>query len=156
MTHMTLKYYPVLMLAVSVLISGCGNSETVAVNNGGAMGGLVMENLSDKEIGILDIAFDGKSQFSFIVLGAGAKKTAMGRIASVRGIATVRHTEGLIGDASFSADLERVNYSGGLDRLILRLGKDGKWVLIGENGGNEVFRVVETSRVDVPATNTDK
>jgi len=142
-------------LSLTVLLlfmGGCGVQEG---NDGGtprrSVGGLVFDNQTNNEIGIIEVAFDGQKEFSFLVLGPGAKATLMGRIASVRGVPQVQYTHGLIGDPSIRADLERVDYTGGLDHLVLRLQPDETWVLIGQLDGSEVFRAEEVSRVDVPA-----
>lgn len=146
-------------LALAILLmmfGGCGAQDG---NDGGAprgsVGGLVFDNQTQNEIGIIEVAFDGQKEFSFLVLGPGAKATLMGRIASVRGVPQVQYTHGLIGDPSIRADLERVDYEGGLDHLVLRLQPDETWVLIGQLDGAEVFRAEEVSRVDVPATNDE-
>ena len=148
-------HFAVIILGISLMM-GCYNSEMNTNNTTTTLGGLSMENLSDKEIGILDVSFDGESQFSFIILGAGAKKAVMGQISSVHGVPTVEYTEGRIGDAFLSVDMEVIHYSGGLDRLTLQLGEDERWVLIGENDGSIVFRAFETARNEVPATNTNE
>jgi hypothetical protein len=144
-----------LLVLIATLVLGlCGckrsGSGPSAVQNA-VVQGLVLENKSKKEIVLLECNFDGKPSLSVFVVGAGARATVMGRISSVRGTAMLRYTEEDIGDPSISVQLERVEYSGPLDRLILRLTEAETWELVGEFNSTVVLHAGETGRADVPA-----
>lgn len=132
-------------------IWGCGQSSTSVITKPPTVGGLVLENQSTKEIIVLNVSFDGRSELPAIALGAGASKTLMGRIDEVKGLPEVRYTYGNVDDASILVALALVRYSGGLDHLVLRLDLNDSWVMIGMKAQVEVFRSLETSRVDIPA-----
>ncbi len=138
------------LFVVVALVAGCGQAADGAAPAAG--GGLVLENKTTKEVAVLGVSFDGKREFPAMALGAGASATLMGRIASVRGVPSVHYTYGSVGDASVEAEMARIEYVGGLDRLVLRLAANDRWILSGEKAGVEVFRSEETSRKDNPPT----
>ncbi len=145
-------YATSVFLACALVLISCSQAADETSSSPPVAGrGLVVSNSTAREIAVLGVAFDGKRELPAVALGAGVTKTLMGKIVSVRGLPTVNYTYGRVGDASVQVEMQKVNYEGVLDRLVLRLGADDRWILIGESGGTEVFRSAETSRREIPA-----